>query len=74
MSKQRRKESGKPAVSQHAATGVVHAVSEDARHAMIAEAAYFIAEQRGFQCDAALDDWLRAESEVNARLAAGINK
>lgn len=70
MSKQRRKESGKPAVSQYAATGVYHAVSDDARHAMIAEAAYFIAEQRGFQGDTALDDWLRAEMEIDAHLSA----
>lgn len=38
------------------------------RHCMIAEAAYLIAEQRGFQGDAALDDWLRAEADINAHL------
>ncbi len=30
---------------------------------------YFtVAEQRGFRGDAALDDWLRAEAEISARL------
>ena len=41
----------------------------DARRKAIAEAAYRIAEQRGFQGDMALDDWLQAEAEVDARLA-----
>lgn len=45
------------------------AASEE-RHRMIAEAAYLIAEQRGFQGDMALDDWLQAEAEVDARFAA----
>ncbi len=34
---------------------------------MIAETAYLFAEQRGFQGDVALDDWLRVEAEINAR-------
>lgn len=42
-------------------------VSPEERHHMIAETAYHIAEQRGFQGDMALDDWLRAETEVNAQ-------
>jgi hypothetical protein len=36
---------------------------------MIAEAAYLIAERRGFLGVAALDDWLQAEAEVDARLS-----
>ena len=40
------------------------------RYSMIAEAAYFIAEQRGFHGDLSLDDWLQAEAEVDARFAA----
>ncbi len=40
------------------------------RHRMIAVAAYLIAEQRGFQGDMALDDWLQAEAEVGAQFAA----
>jgi hypothetical protein len=41
----------------------------DTRHSAIAEAAWLIAERRGFQGDLALDDWLQAEAEVDARLA-----
>jgi len=37
---------------------------------MIAEAAYIIAEQRGFQGDMALDDWLQAEAAVDAGFEA----
>lgn len=40
------------------------------RHRMIAETAYLIAEQRGFQGDLSLQDWLQAEAEVDARFAA----
>ncbi|MCC6208279.1 MAG: DUF2934 domain-containing protein [Gammaproteobacteria bacterium] len=36
---------------------------------MIAESAYYRAEQRGFQGDLALDDWLRAEAELDALLS-----
>ncbi len=37
------------------------------RHNRIAMAAYFIAEQRGFQGDMMLDDWLQAEAEEDSR-------
>ena len=40
-----------------------------AREQMIAERAYFLAEQRGFGDGAALDDWLAAEREIDARLS-----
>jgi Holliday junction resolvase-like predicted endonuclease len=43
--------------------GAARAVSADERHRMIADAAYFLAEKRGFHGDAALDDWLQAEVE-----------
>ena len=39
------------------------------RHHMIAHVAYFIAEQRGFQGDMVLDDWLQAEAQVDAQFA-----
>jgi len=35
---------------------------------MVAEAAYFIAEQRGFPGDSTLDDWLEAERQIEFRL------
>jgi len=39
------------------------------RQAMVAEAAFFIAQSRGFLPDRQLDDWLAAEHEVDQRLA-----
>lgn len=48
--------------------GKAKAVSAETRQRMIAEAAYLLAEQRGFQGGSALADWLQAEAEVNARL------
>jgi len=48
-----------------------HDVSDEERRRMIAEAAYYIAESRDFRDGFELDDWLAAESEVNARLGSG---
>ncbi len=65
-----------PAVKNTAAKGTTLSQQEkqsaapEERYRMIAEVAYFIAEQRGFQGDMALDDWLQAEAEVAARVAA----
>jgi len=44
----------------------INAVEE--RQRLIAESAYYLAEQRGFNGDMAMDDWLRAEAEVDTRL------
>jgi hypothetical protein len=33
---------------------------------MVAEAAYYLAERRGFAPGKALDDWLQAEDEIEA--------
>jgi hypothetical protein len=49
---------------EHAAT----ATAAQARHEMIAARAYFHAEARGFACGCELNDWLRAESEIDARI------
>lgn len=38
-------------------------------HRMISEAAYFLAEKRGFEPGWALDDWLKAELDVREILA-----
>lgn len=53
---------------QHAC---VYSVSEEIRHTMIAEAAYYLAERRGFNGDAesAYADWLQAERTVDQHLA-----
>ncbi|MDE2052551.1 MAG: DUF2934 domain-containing protein [Gammaproteobacteria bacterium] len=45
-------------------------VTADTRRAMIAEAAYYIAEQRGFGSDREVEDWLLAEKQVEAALSA----
>lgn len=37
---------------------------------MICEAAYYIAEQRGFEAGHELDDWLAAEAQIHDQLAA----
>jgi len=41
--------------------------SDDERHSMIAEAAYYRALERGFETGFELDDWLQAEAEIEAR-------
>lgn len=43
-------------------------ISEDERRRMIAEAAYYRAQTRGFNGGDSLDDWLAAEREINRRL------
>ena len=47
---------------------VAHFVDPGHRTALIAEAAYFLAEKRGFEPGHHTEDWLSAESEVDARL------
>lgn len=58
------------AASTHvAATGQRAAPSPEQRHAMIAEAAYYRAQRRGFAPGAELQDWLAAEAEIDHALA-----
>lgn len=52
--KRTRRSSTKPSLS----------VTDEQRNIMIAEAAYYIAEQRGFEGDP-LEHWLQAELQVN---------
>ena len=60
-----------------AATQSVHggphgpADNQERRQVMIAEAAYFRAERRGFEAGHALEDWLAAEAEVDGVTAGG---
>ena len=42
----------------------------DARQMMIAEAAYYLAEKRGFTSGGELQDWLDAEAQIEATLRA----
>jgi hypothetical protein len=65
----RRAAPAKPTAASAAGTGIT--VSEDARRAMIAQAAYLRAERRGFAPGGEVEDWLAAEAEVDALLEAG---
>lgn len=53
-----------PASTGHSGTSI----SVDERRQLIAEAAWFRAEARGFSPDGELDDWLAAEAEVDKKL------
>lgn len=44
-------------------------VSPEERHHMIESAAYYLAQKRGFAAGFELDDWVRAEREIDAALA-----
>jgi hypothetical protein len=48
-------------------------LTPEARHTLIAAAAYLRAERRGFVPGHETDDWLAAEVEVDALLRAGQN-
>jgi hypothetical protein len=50
-------------------TASIPTVSAEQRHALIAEAAYRRAEQRGFEGGDAVADWLDSEKEVDALLS-----
>lgn len=43
-------------------------LAAEERQQLIAQAAYFIAERRGFVPGNELDDWLQAEAEVDVRI------
>lgn len=47
-------------------------VAPEIRRAMIAEAAYYRAERRGFAPGDDLDDWLQAEAEIESLLKQGM--
>lgn len=44
------------------------AVNGEDRHSMIATAAYYRAERRGFNSGCETEDWLEAEAEIDAML------
>ncbi len=58
-------QSGKNALKLNPTTAPIMG---EARHKMIAETAYFLAEQRGFAGGHVLKDWLEAENQVNTLL------
>ena len=45
-------------------------VDPETRRMMIAEAAYYVAEKRGFAPGGELQDWIEAEAQIQARIAA----
>lgn len=51
-------------------SGSVAPVTAEVRRAMIAEAAYYIAEQRGFGYGRDVEDWLLAEDQIDTTLSA----
>ncbi|WP_455208449.1 DUF2934 domain-containing protein [Kaarinaea lacus] len=62
--------SGKPTLGKSgpAKTTTGKFVTPEQRFSMIAEAAYFIAEKRGFSAGEAEKDWLNAETEIDKML------
>jgi len=61
------------AASAKAATGIASFVGPEQRAALIAEAAYFRAEKRGFAPGHEAADWLAAESEIDAKLLRAVS-
>jgi len=55
---------GKP----QSGTQGVSSVTAEQRQVMICEAAYYIAEHRGFEPGHDMDDWLAAEQQIDAAL------
>ena len=47
-------------------------IAPEQRRELIAQAAYFIAERRGFAPGSDLEDWLQAEAEIEARMKAAL--
>lgn len=60
---------GVPAAGYCSGGHTAPAIDEEVRRTLIAHAAYFRAERRGFAPGHALEDWLCAESEVDAAIA-----
>ena len=57
-----------PARRKAAPAGMLLPVSHEERWRMVAEAAYYIAQRRGFVGGDAVADWVAAEAEVDAKL------
>jgi hypothetical protein len=55
--------------SAASAAGNAILLTPEERHRFVAEAAYFIAERRGFASGSSTEDWLQAEAEIDRMLA-----
>lgn len=62
------KSGGNPTTTSQSSGNPGTANAEDERRRMIAENAYYRAQQRGFNGGQAIDDWLAAEREINRLL------
>ena len=60
----------KPAAAE---TEAPPSVSTESREHMIAMAAYYIAEHRGFQGGDPQSDWLQAEAEIDSMLGSTVH-
>jgi hypothetical protein len=58
----------RPASRKGPQTTPASRISPEEGRRLVAEAAYFIAERRGFAAGQELDDWLQAEAKVNRTL------
>ena len=63
---------GKPAATQTTATASHGGLDASSRRGMIAEAAYYLAEKRGFAPGRELEDWSEAESRIDQHTTGGI--
>jgi hypothetical protein len=61
------KTAGRP-LRRRTAKANANPITPDERYQLIAEAAYFIAERRGFAPGSELEDWSEAEAEIARRL------
>jgi hypothetical protein len=61
--------SGPATPKRRKGAAMTRTVSGEQRHAMIAERAYLLAEQRGFQGGDPVQDWLEGEKAVDALLS-----
>ena len=68
-SRMRKRRGAAPPPSNSAVTRSAAHIEPAARDAMIAESAYFRSALRGFEPGHEVDDWLAAESEIDAALA-----
>ncbi|MGD8742481.1 MAG: DUF2934 domain-containing protein [Granulosicoccaceae bacterium] len=63
-----KKKAGKKISGKRTNKPAAKAISPVQRHAMICEAAYYLAEQRGFSGNSDMDDWLAAEALIDSQL------
>lgn len=68
----RRQQAAPPTAHSRYSIVAESVLERDVRHEMIARAAYFRAQQRGFAHGHEMEDWLAAEMEVDTGLTLGM--